>query len=302
MNPAVFRHYLELPRNGYAVARVDIRGTGASEGRAVDEYVARGAGGRARRDRVARRAAVVRRPREHDGHLVRRLHRAPGGHPPAAAPHLDHPDRLHRRPLHRRLPLPRRPAPDVLRHRLVRDADDRVERDAARSGLGRRGVGAGLGAAPRRGRAVPPRVAAPPDRRAVLAAGLGGRGRGSDRVPRVPHRRLARRLPEPAAPAVRAAVRAEEAADRAVGPRTARCGDPRTADRLPPRGRPLARPLVPRDRHRDHERAAGRDLRPGAGQPRTRSAGDAGAMAGRDGLAGTGWLGARRSRWPPGAG
>jgi hypothetical protein len=37
---AVFRHYLELPHRGYAVARLDIRGTGASEGRAVDEYVA----------------------------------------------------------------------------------------------------------------------------------------------------------------------------------------------------------------------------------------------------------------------
>ncbi|HEV8489914.1 MAG TPA: CocE/NonD family hydrolase [Candidatus Limnocylindrales bacterium] len=40
VNPALFRHYLELPRNGFAIARVDIRGTGASEGRAVDEYVA----------------------------------------------------------------------------------------------------------------------------------------------------------------------------------------------------------------------------------------------------------------------
>ena len=34
------RHYLELPRNGYILARVDIRGTGGSEGHAVDEYVA----------------------------------------------------------------------------------------------------------------------------------------------------------------------------------------------------------------------------------------------------------------------
>jgi putative CocE/NonD family hydrolase len=40
VDPAVMRHYLELPRHGYAVARVDIRGTGGSEGHAVDEYVA----------------------------------------------------------------------------------------------------------------------------------------------------------------------------------------------------------------------------------------------------------------------
>jgi uncharacterized protein len=39
VNLAVFRHYLELPRHGYAVVRVDIRGTGASEGHAIDEYV-----------------------------------------------------------------------------------------------------------------------------------------------------------------------------------------------------------------------------------------------------------------------
>jgi putative CocE/NonD family hydrolase len=40
VDPATIRHYLELPRHGYAVARVDIRGTGGSEGHAVDEYVA----------------------------------------------------------------------------------------------------------------------------------------------------------------------------------------------------------------------------------------------------------------------
>jgi uncharacterized protein len=35
----VFRHYLALARHGYGVCRIDIRGTGGSEGRAVDEYV-----------------------------------------------------------------------------------------------------------------------------------------------------------------------------------------------------------------------------------------------------------------------
>ena len=40
VDPAAARQYLELPRHGYAVARVDIRGTGGSEGHAVDEYVA----------------------------------------------------------------------------------------------------------------------------------------------------------------------------------------------------------------------------------------------------------------------
>ncbi len=40
VDPAAMRHYLELPRQGYPVVRVDIRGTGGSEGHAVDEYVA----------------------------------------------------------------------------------------------------------------------------------------------------------------------------------------------------------------------------------------------------------------------
>jgi putative CocE/NonD family hydrolase len=39
VDPAAMPHYLELPRHGYAVARVDIRGTGSSEGHAIDEYV-----------------------------------------------------------------------------------------------------------------------------------------------------------------------------------------------------------------------------------------------------------------------
>lgn len=40
VDPAAMRHYLELPRHGYPLVRVDIRGTGGSEGHAVDEYVA----------------------------------------------------------------------------------------------------------------------------------------------------------------------------------------------------------------------------------------------------------------------
>jgi putative CocE/NonD family hydrolase len=39
VDPSVMRQYLELPRHGYAVARVDIRGTGGSEGSVIDEYV-----------------------------------------------------------------------------------------------------------------------------------------------------------------------------------------------------------------------------------------------------------------------
>ena len=48
---------------GFAVCRLDLRGTGSSEGIATDEYHAAGAGRPLRGDRVARRAAVVQRAR-----------------------------------------------------------------------------------------------------------------------------------------------------------------------------------------------------------------------------------------------
>lgn len=39
VDPAAMRHYRELPRHGYVVARVDIRGTGGSGGHTTDEYL-----------------------------------------------------------------------------------------------------------------------------------------------------------------------------------------------------------------------------------------------------------------------
>ena len=62
---------------------------------------------------------------------------------------------------------------------------------------------AGLAPPHRRGRAAPARVAPAPDRRAVLATGLGGRVTGPHHLPGIHHRRLARRLPEPAPSSLR---------------------------------------------------------------------------------------------------
>ena len=218
------RHYLELPRHGYIVARVDIRGHGRLRGPRRRRVRGPGAGRRLRRHRVAGRPAVVRRPREHDRHLVRRVHGAPGRDAPAAAPDLDHPGRLHGRPLHRRLPLPRRPAADVLRHRLVRHADDRLERDAARPRLRRSTTGREVW---QRHIAedepyLLPGCATRSDGPYWRHGSVGGRRR-PDHLPGVPDRRLARRLSEPAAAAVRAPRRGpDEAARRAVEPRATR--------------------------------------------------------------------------------
>ena len=236
---------------------------------------------------------MVHGPREHDGHLLRRFHLAAGGEPRARAPDLDHPDVLHGRPLHRRLPLPRRAHAQVLRRQHVRQHDVLLERPA---GLPRvvGGLGGGVGGAPRRQRAVPARVVPPPDRFRLLAQRLGGPRRRSHQMPRLSDRRLARRLSEPAAAPVPEPAGAEEGADRPVGSPSAGRGGAGPAHRPPPRGRALARPLVRRQAERRHDGAARGGLHAGGRAPRGRPARLGGRLAGGDGVAGS-----RRERARP---
>ena len=136
----------------------------------------------------------------------------------AAAPDVDHPDVLHGRSLHGRLPLPRRAAAHVLRHRLVRHTDDRVERAAARSRVVARRLGGGLGAStsPTTSRTCSSGCGTRPTGRTGATAPSGDMRR-SHRGARVPDRRLARRLSEPAAAALSQALAgAREGARRAV--------------------------------------------------------------------------------------
>ena len=218
---------------------------------------------------------MVRRPREPDGHLVRRLHRAPGRDPPAAAPDLDHPGRRHRRPLHRRLPLPRRPAADVLRPRLVRHADDRVERDAARSG---RSSGDDWAAIWRRSTSTRTSPTCSPGCGTRSTARTGGTGSVGGTL----DGSCARHSSSAAgATAIRTRRCGCSPASRApkklligpVGPRLPGCRHPGSADRPPAGGGPLAGPLVPRSRHGAAGRAADRRSTcrkrdPGAGPAR----------------------------------
>ena len=90
---------------GYACVRVDLRGSGESDGVLEDEYARPGAGGPPRGHRLDRRPAVVQRRRRHDGHLVGRLQQPPAGRPPAAGAQGDHHAHEHRRPLRRRRAL-----------------------------------------------------------------------------------------------------------------------------------------------------------------------------------------------------
>ena len=58
---------------GFAVARVDLRGTGSSEGLATDEYPPQEQADLVEVDRLARRAGLVHGPGRHVRHVVLRV-------------------------------------------------------------------------------------------------------------------------------------------------------------------------------------------------------------------------------------
>jgi hypothetical protein len=90
--------------HGYAALRIDLRGTGDSEGLPDDEYTPA-----EQADLIARspgsRADVVQRQGRDDGHLLGRLQFAPGRDAPAAGLEGDHHGLRLGRPLQRRCAL-----------------------------------------------------------------------------------------------------------------------------------------------------------------------------------------------------
>ncbi len=201
--------------HGYACVRVDLRGSGESDGILEDEYHPQ-----EQEDLLeviawlAARAVVLRR-RRHDRHLVGRLQQPPAGRPPAAGAQGDHHADEHRRPLRRRRPLQGRlragHRPAALEHLHAALA----VRAAARGGR-RRALARALGAAARDEQAVDPHVACAPASRRLLEARLGLRGLRRHRDPRVRHRRLDRRLHEQRPAPARGSARAAQGADRPV--------------------------------------------------------------------------------------
>ena len=123
--------------HGYAVCRIDVRGTGSSPGDPLDEYQEAEQTRPARRDRLARRAGVVRRPGRDVGHVVLRLQLPPDRLRAAAGAEGDLRDLRHRRPLDRRRALAWRRAAAGRPRRLrpLHDADVRAA--AGAGGLGR---------------------------------------------------------------------------------------------------------------------------------------------------------------------
>ena len=134
-----------LAARGFALCRLDVRGTGSSPGVALDEYTeAETLDGY---DAVEWLAA---QPWCNGnvgmwGISVRRVHRDPGREAAAAAPARDPADVRHRRPLPRRRPHPRR-LRDGEREVPVRGQPAGHERDAALPAVPRRGLARASGA------------------------------------------------------------------------------------------------------------------------------------------------------------
>ena len=93
--------------HGYAVVRLDLRGSGSSDGVLLDEYLPQEQDD-TRGDRLDRGAAVVHRRGRHDRHLLGRVQRAPGRRAAAPGAEGDHDPLLDGRSLRRRRPLHRR--------------------------------------------------------------------------------------------------------------------------------------------------------------------------------------------------
>ena len=234
---------------GYACVRVDLRGSGESDGVLEDEYHPQEQEDLPRGHRLARRPAVVLGRRRHDRHLVGRLQQPPAGRPPAAGAQGDHHAHEHRRPLRRRRALQgrlrARDRPAALEHLHAALAVPAAARGGRRRALAR-----ALGAAARGERAVGPHLARAPAARRLLEARLGLRGLRRDRGARLRRRRLDGRLHQQRPPPARRPARAAQGAHRSVA---ARVPAPRHAGprhRLPAGGAALVGPLAEGRRHR----------------------------------------------------
>ena len=124
--------------HGYAVCRLDLRGTGSSAGDATDEYPRGRAGRPGRGDRLAGRAGLVQRQRRHVRHVVLRLQLAADRLRAAAGAEGDLRDLRQRRPLDRRRALARRRAEAGRPRRLLPLHDADVRAAARAGGVGRR--------------------------------------------------------------------------------------------------------------------------------------------------------------------
>ena len=274
-----------LAGHGFACLRLDLRGSGDSDGLLDDEYTEQ------EQDDVEFVIGWLAEQPWCNGNVgmtgvswggfacVQAAARTPAG------AQGDRAAALHRRPLRRRRALPRRLRARA-RHAPVGGLDGGLPGAAARPGDRGRGVARALARAPRRARAVHRAVARPPAARRLLARRLGVRATTSG-SPATSSRSAAGWT----ATATRCCAMLEHVPGRArglIGPwghTLARVGQAGAGDRLPPGARPLLR----RGAARRRQRLLGR-----AGADRVHAGGDrAASRAARSGRA----AGSRR---PPG--
>ena len=219
------------------MCRVDVRGTGSSEGIATDEYPADRTHGPDDGDRLARDPGVVERRGGHVRHLVLGVQLDPAGHGATARAEGDHPDLRHRRSLRgRRALLRRRPQtarPGRLPH--LHGGDERPAARARRSTAtaGARN-GSGVSPTPSRGSSTGSSTSA------WTTTGSAGSLRfdyDAIQVPDDDHRGLGRRVPQQHLPHVRGAHLPEAVDHRSVVARVHRHlparSQPRPAARAP---------------------------------------------------------------------
>ena len=242
-----------IAAQGYACVRVDIRGSGESEGLLAGRISPARAAGWGRDHRLAVAPELVQRHRRHDRHLLGRLQRPAGRRPEAAGAQGHHHPLLDRRPLRRRYPLHGR-LPDQ-RESLLERRPLHLGRPAARSAARRRELAGDLagaaGGAPPLARAM----AHPSAPRRLLEAGLRLRGLRRDRLRGLCDRRLGGQLFQRRAAAAGGAAFAAQRARGSLDPCLSASERAGPGDRLSPGGGALVGSLAEGHRHRDHGRA-----------------------------------------------
>ena len=266
--------------------RIDLRGTGDSEGLPDDEYTPA-----EQADLIAAiawiaAADVVQRQGRDDGHLLGRLQFAPGRDAPAAGPEGDHHGLRLGRPLQRRCAL-HAGLPAARQFRLV-VGDVCLRLAAARSRHRGRALARDVDRTPQALQVSGAHLVRASAARRLLAPGLGLRELRRDRMRRLRRRRLGGRLFQRRRAPGREAEGALHRPRRAVGPcLSAQCAA-RAGDRLPAGGAALLGPLAEGPRHRPDggAEAAGLDEQLARARPLRRRA--AGALDCASRLAGAG--------------
>ena len=242
-----------IAAQGYACVRVDIRGSGESEGLLLDEYLPR-----EQQDGVEiidwlSRQSWCSGTVGHDRHLLGRLQRPAARRPEASGAEGHHHPLLHGRPLRRRHPLHGR-LPHQ-RESLLERGPLHLGRPAAGPAARRRQMAGDLAGAAGGPASLARAMARPSAPRCLLEAWLRLRGLRRHRLRGLCHRRLGGQLFQCRAAAPGRAGLPAQGADRPLDPCLSASQRARPGHRLSPGGGALVGSLAEGHRQRDHGRA-----------------------------------------------